>query len=116
MATLAHLLAQNWQWRDSYIRVLRVIRDAAGRDSSRQAVRRLVEATRIRAESRVIVSTEPFCDVFRSHSAKTDVIFLGIEPSENETSTQLYSRISDLLADMPTTILVHSSGEADVFV
>ncbi|MHC4743863.1 MAG: amino acid permease [Planctomycetota bacterium] len=116
MATLAHLLSQNWQWRNSHIRILRVIKDAAGRDSSRQAVRKLVEATRIRAVPRVIVSTEPFGDVFRSHSAKADVIFLGMQPSEDETSAQLYGRISDLLADMPTTILVHSSGEADVFV
>jgi amino acid transporter len=116
MATLAHLLSQNWEWRNSHIRILRVIGDVAGRDSSRQAVRKLVEATRIRAVPRVIVSTESFADVFRSHSAKADVIFLGIQPSENETSTELYNRISDLLADMPTTILVHSSGEADVFV
>jgi amino acid transporter len=116
MATLAHLIIQNWEWRDSYIRVLRVIGDAAGRDSSRQAVRKLVEAARIRAEPRVIVSAEPFGDVLRSHSAKADVIFLGMQPSEDETSAQLYGRISELLADMPTTILVHSSGEADVFV
>jgi len=116
MATLAHLLSQNWEWRNSHIRILRVIGDAAGRDSSRQAVRKLVEATRIRAVPRVIVSTEPFADVFRSHSSKADVIFLGIQPSEDETSTELYNRISNLLADMPTTILVHSSGEADVFV
>ena len=116
MATLAYLLALNWEWRNSHIRILRVIRDAAGRDSSRQAVRKLVEATRIRAVPRVIVSTEPFYDVFRSHSAKADVIFLGMQPSDNETSAQFYNRIADLLADMPTTILVHSSGEADVFV
>jgi len=115
MATLAHLLSQNWEWRNSHIRILRVIKDAAGRDSSRQAVRELVEATRIRAVPRVIVSTEPFRDVFQSHSARADVIFLGIEPSKEDTSEQLYGRISDLLKDMPATILVHSSGEADVF-
>jgi amino acid transporter len=116
MATLAHLMTQNWEWRDSYIRVLRVIGDAAGRDSSRQAVRELIEAARIRAEPRIIVSTEQFSDVFRSHSAKADVIFLGVQHSEDETSAQLYGRISDFLKDMPTTILVHSSGEADLFV
>jgi len=64
----------------------------------------------------VVVSTEPFGDVFQSHSAKADVIFLGIQTSYDETSAQLYGRISDLLADMPTTILVYSSGEADMFV
>jgi amino acid transporter len=116
MATLAHLMTQNWEWRNSYIRVLRVIGDAAGRESSRQAIRGLIEAARIRAEPRIIVSTEQFNDVFRSHSAKADVIFLGIQHSDNETSVQLYGRITDLLKDMPTTILVHSSGEADLFV
>jgi amino acid transporter len=115
MATLAHLLTQNWQWRDSRIRVLRVIRDAAGRDSSRQAVRELVEAARIRAEPRVIVSAEPFSEVFRSHSAKADVVFLGLHPSEDESAGHLYRRLDELLTDMPTTILVHSSGEADLF-
>ena len=116
MATLAHLMTQNWEWRNSYIRVLRVIGDAAGRESSRQAIRELIEAARIRAEPRIIVSTEQFNDVFRSHSAKADVIFLGIQHSDNETSVQLYGRITELLKDMPTTILVHSSGEADLFV
>jgi len=48
MTMLAHLLIQNWELRDGYIRVLRVILDAAGRDSSRQAVRELVEAARVR--------------------------------------------------------------------
>jgi amino acid transporter len=116
LATLAHLMTQNWEWRDSYIRVLRVIGDAAGRESSRQAIRELIEAARIRAEPRIIVSTEQFNDVFRSHSANADVIFLGIQHSDDVTSAQLYSRISELLKDMPTTILVHSSGEADLFV
>ncbi len=115
MATLAYLLAQNWEWRNSYIRILRVIGDAAGRESSRQAIRKLVEAARIRAVTRLIVSTEPFSDVFRNHSAKADVIFLGFQPSKEESAGNLYSRLSDLLSDMPTTILVHSSGEADLF-
>ena len=87
-----------------------------GRESSHQAIRQLIEAARIRAEPRIIVSTEQFNDVFRSHSAKADVIFLGIQHSDNETSVQLYGRITELLKDMPTTILVHSSGEADLFV
>jgi len=115
MATLAHLLTQNWEWRNSQVRVLRVIRDKAGHDSSRQAVRSLIEAARINAEVRVIVSTEPFAEVLRSHSAKTDVVFLGLQPGEEEPSLDFYNRLTTLLELMPTTILVHSSGEADVF-
>lgn len=115
MATLAHLLVQNWEWRDSLIRVLRVISDAAGRESSRQAVSSLIEATRIQAEPRVIVSSEPFAEVLSSHSAKSDVVFLGLQPAEGVPSIDMYHRINDLLENAPTTILVHSSGEADVF-
>ena len=115
MATLAHLLTQNWEWRGSQVRVLRVIRDKAGHDSSRQAVRSLIEAARIDAEVRVIVSTEPFAEVLRSHSAKTDVVFLGMQTPEEESAQDVYSGLTMLLEPMPTTILVHSSGEADVF-
>jgi len=115
MATLAHLLTQNWEWRYSRIRVLRVIRDAAGRESSREAVHKLIDAARIRATRRVIVSTEPFAEIFRSHSSKADVVFLGLHPVENESEAEFYRRHEDLLKDMPTTVLVHSSGEADLF-
>jgi amino acid transporter len=115
MATLAHLLVQNWEWRDSEIRVLRVVRDAAGQESSLQAIRSLIEAARITAEPHVIVSTEPFVDVLREHSGQADVVFLGMQPSDGEPSAALYGRLNALLAPMPTTILVHSSGEADVF-
>jgi amino acid transporter len=115
MATLAHLLVQDWEWRNSLIRVLRVVRDDAGRESSLQAIQSLIEASRIRAEPHVIVSAEPFADVFREHSNQADVVFLGMQPSDEEPHTALYRRLDDLLAPMPTTILIHSSGEADVF-
>ncbi|MCF7974838.1 MAG: amino acid permease [Phycisphaerae bacterium] len=116
MATLSYLLTQNWLWRDAQIRILRLVRDAAGRESSRQAIRSLVENARIRAEARVVVSLDPFGMVLRSHSAKADVIFMGIHPPEEDHDpVQFYQETSQLLADMPTTILVHSSGEADVF-
>ena len=53
MATLAHLLIQNWEWRDSQVRVLRVVRDEAGRESSRQVARPPAEAPRLVAEARL---------------------------------------------------------------
>ncbi|MBN2312799.1 MAG: hypothetical protein JXM79_02650 [Sedimentisphaerales bacterium] len=46
---------------------------------------------------------------------QADVIFLGIQPPGDEAAKQTYQRLTDLLSDMSTTILVHSSGEADVF-
>lgn len=116
MATLSHLLIQNWQWRDAQVRIMRLIGDAAGRESSRQAIRSLVENARIRAETRVVVSTDPFETVFRSHSARADVVFMGIQPPEPGLDPEKFHvKTHQMLEGMPTTILVHSSGEADVF-
>jgi len=115
MVTLAHLLTQDWEWRDSQIRILRLIRDAAGRDSSRQAISSLVEAARIRAETRVVVSTDAFPQVLRDHSTKADVVFMGIHPRDEQPFVEYYQGLDQVLEGMPTTILVHSSGEADLF-
>jgi len=115
MATLAHLLTQNWEWRDSRVQIMRVIRDEAGRESSDEAIASLIEAARIQAEPRVLVSADPFPTVLQRHSCDADVIFLGMQHSEGESSLDLYQRTSGLLERMPTTILVHSTGEADAF-
>jgi len=116
MATLAHLLTQNWAWGHSQIRILRHIQDPAGRDSSREAVKKLVEASRLRAEARVVVSQDPFPAVFRQHSAKADVVFMGMQPPEdNQDPERTYHHLNALLQEMPTAVLVHSTGDADLF-
>ena len=81
----------------------------------REAVKSLIDAARIRAEPHVIVSSDPFRDVLQSHSAKSDAVFLGIQPSDDEPPVELYRRLDLLVEHMPTTVLVYSSGEADVF-
>ncbi len=116
MATLAHLLTQNWSWRRSQIRILRHLQDAAGRESSRTAVHGLVEASRLRAEARVVVAEDAFPTVLHQHSVKADVVFMGLPiPQEDQDSQHVYRQLSDLLAPMPTTVLVHSTGDADLF-
>ncbi len=115
MATLAHLLTLNWEWRDSRIRVFRVISDAAGFESASQAVRSLIESARIRAEPCLIVSKDSFADLLARHSSQSDALFLGLQPSDAESPVEFYHRMTTLLTPMPTTIMVYSSGEADVF-
>lgn len=116
MATLAYLLTQNWQWRDTKIRILRLVRDSAGRESSKEAIKSLVHNSRIQAEARVVVSTDPFAEVLASHSAKADVVFMGIHPpEEGQKHEDFFMKMNKILEHIPTTIMVHSSGEADVF-
>ena len=114
MVTLAHLLIQDWAWRNSRIRILRCVRDRAGRESSKAAIDKLIETARIRAEARVIVSEDPFVQVLKAHSAKSDVLFMGLHHEDDQAHGEVYRHLDGILTDMPTTILVHSSGEADL--
>ena len=41
--------------------------------------------------------------------------FMGFRPPTDERAQQFYTSINELLEDMPTTLLITSSGEADVF-
>ena len=115
MVTLVHLLTQNSAWRPYAIRILRHVPDEKGRPSSEEALNKLIQAARIKAYVQVVVSNQSFLEVFRQHSRYADVVFMGIHLPEEKDSTTTYQSISSLLEDMPTTLLIHSSGEADLF-
>ncbi len=114
MLILAHLLEGNWEWSNSDIRILRLIDQEDGREPAARALRELVEAARITAEVCVLVSGEPFPQVFREHSHDASLIFVGFQPVDETTARSFFDFYETLLGDMPTTVLVSSSGEADL--
>jgi hypothetical protein len=114
MAVLAHLLTRNWEWEDAHVRILRVVENEAGREPARAALSRLVGEARIDAETVVVVSKDSFREVLRRHSQDATTVFLGFEPPERGGEETFFHRYQSLLEDMPTTLLVCSSGEADL--
>jgi hypothetical protein len=116
MITLAYLLTLNWGWRNSQIRILRLIADEAGREPSRQALQDLIQNARIPAQALVVVSSDPFSQVLQANSAQADLVFLGLPYQDDENVIINYRHLNLVLEKMPTTILVRSSGEADFSV
>lgn len=118
MILVAHLLTLNWEWLRAKVRVLRLIRDEAGRQPSREALEKLVSHARMDAEVEVIVSDDEFPKVLERHSSDASVVILGFKiPEEREEEAfrfQMY--FERMISPLPTTLLVSSSGEADVFV
>jgi amino acid transporter len=114
MLILAHLITRNWEWSRATIRVLRVVGDRAGLAEATGNLAELVESARIPAKVEVIVSTESFPHVFRRTSRDAAAIFLGFYPVAEEGGGDLPESFRRLLQDMPTTLLVNSSGEADL--
>jgi hypothetical protein len=115
MLILAHLLRLNWEWRRSTIRVLRLIREEAGRQPAQEALHGLIQAARMKAEACVLVSDAPFAEVLKRHSASADALFMGITLPEPGTAEATYRNMEKTLDGLPTTLLIDSSGEADLF-
>ena len=88
--------------------------DAAGHDPSYAAMRELIQAARIRAEPHVVVSKDAFPAVLKAYSADADVVFMGIHAYERGSAVEMYRQTCQAIGGLPTTILVHSTGEADL--
>ena len=114
MLILAYLLRRNWEWGRARIRVLREVESEAGRAPAHKALTEMCEAARIDAEVGVVVSTAPFVEILKQYSELATVVFLGFQVPDEEHAEGFFARYEDMLAFTPTTILVNSSGEADL--
>ncbi len=115
MVMLAHLLRLNRQWADATIRLLRIIQDPAGVQPAKQALEALLRAARVKAESRVIVSTDSFEKVFKSVSTDASVVFIGFNVPEQNEAAAFQARHTRIFAPLPTIIMVSSIGDCDLF-
>jgi amino acid transporter len=111
MMMLAHLLALNWEWSGTKIRLLRVVNNEAGRDPSYKALKTLISDARMQAKAEVIVSDEPFAKILRNNSEDADVVFLGFESPDEESKMRWYENYQNMLEGLPTSILIQSTQE-----
>jgi len=115
MVLLAHLITLNWDWGEAEIRLLRLIEDEAGRAPSTDALQVLLTQARVRAEVQILVSDAPFPEVLQRHSRDASTVILGFNVPEEESALKFQSNFEAMTAGLPTTLLVASSGEADLF-
>ncbi len=118
MAILAHLLQDNWVWRNSTLRLLHVhTADEEGQDIQSQ-MDHLINEGRLQAEAIILdqrESTKGFAELAIEHSSDADVVFLGFKPPVDDTAAEgFYAFYASLLTHLPTTLLIHSSGDADL--
>ncbi|MBU0679112.1 MAG: amino acid permease, partial [Verrucomicrobia bacterium] len=115
MLILAYLLRRNWEWNRARVRILRQVSEEAGRTPAHEALERLAHAGRINAEIVVAVSEESYAETVRKYSKDASVVFLGFHLPESGQEAAFFDQYVAITADLPTTILVNSSGEADLF-
>ena len=114
MLLLAHLLTLNWEWSQTQIRLKRVVEEEMGRTPATEALHELAQAARIDAQVEVVVSAQPFAEILHEHSQDADVVFLGLWIPDASQAEELHREYTELCEGLPTTLLVYSSGEADM--
>jgi hypothetical protein len=111
MVLLAHLLTLNWYWTEAQIRLLRLIDDEAGREPSTQALQDLLTQARVKAD----VQIAPFVEVLQHHSADASVVLLGFNVPKEGSALVFQFHFEQVMDNLPTTLLIASSGQADLF-
>ena len=115
MLILAHLLTLNPTWRKIRIRILRITKTEAERQSAHDELRHLIEVSRIDAEIRILVSADPFSQTMRRESRDAAALFLGfVLPLETNALVTLFESTARALEGMPAAFLTCTSGAADL--
>jgi hypothetical protein len=115
MVLLAYLLTLNWNWAEAQIRLLRLIDDEAGREPSTQALQDLLSQARVKGNVQILVSSAPFLEILQHHSADASVVLLGFNIPEEGSAQAFHSYYEQVTRHLPTTLLIASSGQADLF-
>jgi len=114
MIILAHLIMQNSEWKGTSLRLLRVAPNEQEVAKTRQELEQISAASRITTEIHIPISAEPFPKILREHSENASLILLGFIPPKPEGQLAFFETMNTMLTDMPTTMFVNSSGEADL--
>jgi len=109
MLLLAHLLATNDEWRNRPIRLLRVAASEAAREEMTRHLDALIETSRIRATSAVIVADDVFGTI-HDFSREAAVVFFGFEAPQEGSEIAFHRTMERLAGKLPRAIFVDSAG------
>jgi amino acid transporter len=117
MALFAYLMTLDRTWSGAKVRLLRVVHDDAEERESRRLLEELRGHSRMAAEIELIRSEGPSHEVIAATSGPTaDLVMLGLNASDAAEVLRSLEKLEPLLKELPTTVLVSSNGEANVFV
>lgn len=114
MVILAYLIAQNPEWAGCTLRLLRVVEEETGREPAMESLRQLIGSARVDSDINIVVDRSPFQQVLPRESKDASCVLLGFDSRMLEHPRKFHQLYANLLEEMPTTLLVCSSGEADL--
>lgn len=106
MLLLAHLISNNWEWKSTAIRVLRIVESKQGVEPTMVSLQGLLDDARVNGVAKVVVSDRPVLQLITESSADADLVFLGFDIPAIGDEEKWFKPYEALLAGLPTTILV----------
>ncbi len=114
MLLLAHLLKSNIDWRQRKIRLIRAIKDPAGKENTENYLSELTSAARINAEITVFISDD-FSQCLQRESTNACLSILGLpDPTLNPENT--LEKLEEITANIPRVLFVYSNGDMSIEV
>lgn len=114
MVILGYLISINPEWSGSQIRILRVVRDEATLTQNQYELETLIERARIKSTIQVISSNNEFSSILHENSSDASIIFLGFDLPDSVSVGDFQCSFNQMLKNLPTTLLVSSTGDADL--
>ncbi|MCA9672059.1 MAG: amino acid permease [Myxococcales bacterium] len=114
MLLLGYLLTANHQWRNAKVSVMTVVDTERMRDEVEGNIRRIIQNARVTAEPRVLLrSGRSIGEIMKAESSSADLAIAGLRlPDRDKHSVSMFfERMNGMLANMPTTVLVHSARD-----
>ncbi|MDC0980492.1 hypothetical protein OAQ84_02015, partial [Bdellovibrionales bacterium] len=117
MALFSYLMTLDSTWSSAKIRVMRIVENEKDHATALKRLTNIKQQTRIDAEIKIIQSSEPYSSIIANSSGKeADLVFLGMGATSGQEAKESINEIREVLHELPTTLLVWSNGEADIFV
>ncbi len=117
MLLLAYLIERHPTWRDSQVRLIRIIDDKAGIEDVTIHMNALLREIRVDAEVLVIVNNnkeKPVAQVIRETAADTDLTILGMGLASDGDEAQYAERLNELVESVGSVLLVRNAESYDL--
>ena len=112
MLLLAHVLKQSPNWRRADIHVRSVVSEEAAAPDKLDALRRMIDETRISATTEIVMS-EPGADiaeVISAHSTDASLTLVGMPIPEPGREAEVAERLGRIVGGLGNVMLVRNSG------
>lgn len=114
MALFAYLASAHPDWRNAKIRLLRIVNSGTEHMEAEQELGALVNSARMTMDIEIVLSEKPVFDVIADRSGSADLVILGLAEADLYDFQAFLDGRDSLLAKLPPTILIRSTGEVDL--